>query len=156
MSGEGHGSGKNVWATLHVCQSFGALAQLGERLICIQEVRSSILLGSTIKSGRLRRQNRSGGSILGFDAKREARGSPCCSRRRPVFRYQDPSADCTGEPRSGFSRPIGQLRGSAAFDIVQRDTTSELPIPRVRGDQLPVGLRAGPERQGSFVPSQVH
>jgi hypothetical protein len=26
---------------------FGALAQLGERLICIQEVRSSILLGST-------------------------------------------------------------------------------------------------------------
>ena len=27
---------------------FGALAQLGERLICIQEVRSSILLGSTI------------------------------------------------------------------------------------------------------------
>ena len=29
---------------------FGALAQLGERLICIQEVRSSILLGSTINS----------------------------------------------------------------------------------------------------------
>jgi hypothetical protein len=28
-------------------QSLGALAQLGERLICIQEVRSSILLGST-------------------------------------------------------------------------------------------------------------
>ena len=27
---------------------FGALAQMGERLICIQEVRSSILLGSTI------------------------------------------------------------------------------------------------------------
>jgi hypothetical protein len=27
--------------------SFGVLAQLGERLICIQEVRSSILLGST-------------------------------------------------------------------------------------------------------------
>ncbi len=29
---------------------FGALAQLGERLICIQEVRSSILLGSTMNS----------------------------------------------------------------------------------------------------------
>ena len=29
---------------------FGALAQLGERLICIQEVRSSILLGSTKNS----------------------------------------------------------------------------------------------------------
>ncbi len=29
----------------------GALAQLGERLICIQEVRSSILLGSTIPDG---------------------------------------------------------------------------------------------------------
>ena len=29
-------------------QNDGALAQLGERLICIQEVRSSILLGSTI------------------------------------------------------------------------------------------------------------
>ena len=28
----------------------GALAQLGERLICIQEVRSSILLGSTTSS----------------------------------------------------------------------------------------------------------
>ena len=31
----------------------GALAQLGERLICIQEVRSSILLGSTIPRLRL-------------------------------------------------------------------------------------------------------
>ena len=30
-----------------VGQKHGALAQLGERLICIQEVRSSILLGST-------------------------------------------------------------------------------------------------------------
>src|SRR6056297_1425367 len=32
----------------------GALAQLGERLICIQEVRSSILLGSTIPWAGLR------------------------------------------------------------------------------------------------------
>ncbi len=32
----------------HESDYFGALAQLGERLICIQEVRSSILLGSTI------------------------------------------------------------------------------------------------------------
>ena len=32
--------------------NYGALAQLGERLICIQEVRSSILLGSTRTSGR--------------------------------------------------------------------------------------------------------
>ena len=33
----------------------GALAQLGERLICIQEVRSSILLGSTsLEFARLR------------------------------------------------------------------------------------------------------
>jgi hypothetical protein len=31
--------------------SFGVLAQLGERLICIQEVRSSILLGSTMFCG---------------------------------------------------------------------------------------------------------
>jgi hypothetical protein len=30
---------------------FGVLAQLGERLICIQEVRSSILLGSTRRWG---------------------------------------------------------------------------------------------------------
>ncbi len=30
----------------------GALAQLGERLICIQEVRSSILLGSTSFAGK--------------------------------------------------------------------------------------------------------
>ena len=50
----------------------GALAQLGERLICIQEVRSSILLGSTIKSGGLCPQERSGGAFLGFDAKRES------------------------------------------------------------------------------------
>ena len=35
--------------TCHVIL-IGALAQLGERLICIQEVRSSILLGSTIGS----------------------------------------------------------------------------------------------------------
>ena len=47
----------------------GALAQLGERLICIQEVRSSILLGSTIKSGGLCPQKLSGGEFLGFDAK---------------------------------------------------------------------------------------
>ena len=31
-------------------KKLGALAQLGERLICIQEVRSSILLGSTNSS----------------------------------------------------------------------------------------------------------
>ena len=31
----------------HSAERNGALAQLGERLICIQEVRSSILLGST-------------------------------------------------------------------------------------------------------------
>ena len=33
----------------HFAEQNGALAQLGERLICIQEVRSSILLGSTIR-----------------------------------------------------------------------------------------------------------
>ena len=43
--------------------------------------------------------------------------------------------DLTGEHREMFSRPIGQPHANAAFDIVQRDTTSELPIPRVRGDQ---------------------
>lgn len=52
----------------------GALAQLGERLICIQEVRSSILLGSTIKPGERSSQKRSGGSFLGIDAKQ-----PCCA-----------------------------------------------------------------------------
>ena len=31
-------------------RSCGALAQLGERLLCTQEVRSSILLGSTIQT----------------------------------------------------------------------------------------------------------
>jgi hypothetical protein len=31
-----------------LCAACGVLAQLGERLICIQEVRSSILLGSTM------------------------------------------------------------------------------------------------------------
>ena len=37
----------------HIPSLIGALAQLGERLICIQEVRSSILLGSTIPRLRL-------------------------------------------------------------------------------------------------------
>ena len=43
-------NGENVVAQSPDCFFFfliGALAQLGERLICIQEVRSSILLGST-------------------------------------------------------------------------------------------------------------
>ena len=34
-------------ATVRSSVSFGALAQLGERLICIQEVNGSIPLGST-------------------------------------------------------------------------------------------------------------
>jgi hypothetical protein len=51
LSVEGHGSGMNeaclcLGYPFTAC-SFGVLAQLGERLICIQEVRSSILLGST-------------------------------------------------------------------------------------------------------------
>jgi hypothetical protein len=36
-----------VWSSFFSGSKTGALAQLGERLICIQEVRSSILLGST-------------------------------------------------------------------------------------------------------------
>jgi hypothetical protein len=38
-------TGRLCWADAGT--AFGVLAQLGERLICIQEVRSSILLGST-------------------------------------------------------------------------------------------------------------
>ena len=49
LSGEGHGSGKNVWHRAeHEVLVLGALAQLGERLICIQEVNGSIPLGSTM------------------------------------------------------------------------------------------------------------
>ena len=52
LSGEGHGSGKNdARLRVNIClpsaNPFGALAQLGERLICIQEVIGSIPIGST-------------------------------------------------------------------------------------------------------------
>ena len=52
MSGEGHGSGRNIVCRrdkrfLFLAQPNGALAQLGERLICIQEVIGSIPIGST-------------------------------------------------------------------------------------------------------------
>ena len=56
LSGEGHCTSAMartvciLRAILSCYSCYGALAQLGERLICIQEVRSSILLGST-KSG---------------------------------------------------------------------------------------------------------
>ena len=43
-----HISSENVRTLPSGLVQQGALAQLGERLICIQEVRSSILLGSTI------------------------------------------------------------------------------------------------------------
>lgn len=50
----GHSFGMPCRAPPQFCvQNCGALAQLGERLICIQEVRSSILLGST-NSNRIR------------------------------------------------------------------------------------------------------
>ena len=42
-----HISSENVRTLPSGLVQQGALAQLGERLICIQEVRSSILLGST-------------------------------------------------------------------------------------------------------------
>ena len=50
----------------------GALAQLGEHLLCKQGVIGSIPIGSTIEHGGLRPQNRSSGAILVFDAKRES------------------------------------------------------------------------------------
>ena len=37
---------------VHLCIPCGALAQLGERLICIQEVIGSIPIGSTTSLGR--------------------------------------------------------------------------------------------------------
>ena len=39
-------------------RSLGAVAQLGERLPCTQEVRGSILLGSTIYTMQLTRESR--------------------------------------------------------------------------------------------------
>ena len=56
---------------MQLCIPCGALAQLGERLICIQEVIGSIPIGSTIGSGALA-QKRSSGAFLGSDAKRLA------------------------------------------------------------------------------------
>ena len=49
-------------------QILGALAQLGERLICIQEVRSSILLGST-----------------NLPSRSEGRETPLPKRKRSAF-----------------------------------------------------------------------
>ena len=47
LSGHSFGMPCRVCGPLLCRAEQGALAQLGERLICIQEVRSSILLGST-------------------------------------------------------------------------------------------------------------
>ena len=55
----------------------GALAQLGERLICIQEVRSSILLGSTMFCGEPSSQNLSGGEFLAKHAKQLCCAAGC-------------------------------------------------------------------------------
>lgn len=61
---EGHGNQKGPTQTRRV-PKFGALAQLGERLICIQEVRSSILLGSTKLTKLVMAQQRWVGSSAG-------------------------------------------------------------------------------------------
>ena len=47
---------KHVGASEELLAREGAIAQLGERLLCTQEVRSSILLGSTISRWRVKRQ----------------------------------------------------------------------------------------------------
>ncbi len=53
-----HISSENVRTLPSGLVQQGALAQLGERLICIQEVRSSILLGSTTLQTALTRMGR--------------------------------------------------------------------------------------------------
>ena len=53
-----HISSENVRTLPSGLVQQGALAQLGERLICIQEVRSSILLGSTTLQTALLRMGR--------------------------------------------------------------------------------------------------
>ena len=84
----------------------GALAQLGERLICIQEVRSSILLGSTI-------------SAWGRSSAGRALQSHCRGRRfDPARLHQD--HDLTVKHLRVLHRPIGRI------DIVQRDTITTL------------------------------
>jgi hypothetical protein len=55
----------------------GALAQLGERLICIQEVRSSILLGSTMFCGGPSPQKLSGREFLAKHAKQLCCAAEC-------------------------------------------------------------------------------
>ena len=48
--GERHKMQSQLLALQLFSSDIGAIAQLGERLLCTQEVRSSILLGSTINS----------------------------------------------------------------------------------------------------------
>jgi hypothetical protein len=54
---------------VHIASKIGALAQLGERLICIQEVNGSIPLGSTIlyNVNRLELKNLSFPLMVGLD-----------------------------------------------------------------------------------------
>ena len=70
------------------CATFknGALAQLGERLICIQEVRSSILLGSTMFCGERSSQKLSGGEFLAQHAKQL-----CCAAGGKAKRHNLPT-----------------------------------------------------------------
>ena len=64
--------------------TFGALAQLGERLICIQEVSGSIPLGSTKPLANERSIQVSGSSIRDV-CNREGKTDPACIAARLEF-----------------------------------------------------------------------
>jgi hypothetical protein len=86
----------------------GALAQLGEHLLCKQGVVGSIPTGSTIKSGGHGPQERSSGAFLGFDAKRASARQPCRSclsrRRETDMPLREP--DHRRHPGGGAGRPV--------------------------------------------------
>ena len=77
----------------HFAEQNGALAQLGERLICIQEVRSSILLGSTTPR---------------FARRGEAWDLPCVNRQVDR-RVAPPNPDFTVKHLRVLNRPIGRM-----------------------------------------------
>jgi len=102
----------------------GVLAQLGEHLLCKQRVIGSIPIGSTIKLGGMP-QNRSGGSILEFDAKRGTRAA----------------GDASVAPHAGLRRRRCATLGLAPSAHASKRSTG--PFCRAGADGMWVGSSGG-------------
>ena len=94
---------------------FGALAQLGERLICIQEVSGSIPLGSTISSIR------SQSTLECFAVQSDACSFDCFDIVK-----RDTNSTLFDRPREGGSQ-IGLLRKRFVDTVLPR-CTADIPV----------------------------